>query len=105
MRSEVERKIAVLWKLEGLSYNEIASRLHVSRNVAINLCLYKISNKKSKTGPKLKINKRAQLRIKRKIAHFQSVGEEVNASKIIRVRIKCFHQHSTKKYKKIPYGI
>ena len=82
MRSEVERQLAMEWKANGISYTEIARLLHISRNVAINLCLYRPKNIKKITGPKLKIGKSTQLQIKRKIAQLKSSGEKINAPKI-----------------------
>ena len=82
MRSIIERNLAIKWKSEGLSYYEISDRLGVSRNVAINLCLYKVGITPRKRGPKFKLNKAVKLIIKTKTHALEDMSEKVNAPKI-----------------------
>jgi len=56
MRSIEEKSLARAWKYEGLSYAEIAKRLKISRNSAINLCYYDNKVMPKKRGPKFIIN-------------------------------------------------
>lgn len=83
MHNIIERKLAIQWRTEGLSYSAIATRLNMTRDGACNLCVYKLKRIKLKTGPKLKIDKASKLRIKRRICGFNENKEKVNATKII----------------------
>lgn len=82
MRSITERNLAIKWKSEGLSYYEISERLGVSRNVAINLCYYKVGVSTKKRGPKFKLSKYSKLKIKRKISSLEAQSKKVCAPKI-----------------------
>jgi len=83
MRNYLERKLAIQWRTEGLSYSAIATRLSITRDAACNLCSYKLKRIKMKTGPKLKIDKASQLRVKRKICAFNESKEKINTTKLI----------------------
>lgn len=82
MRSFIEKKLAIKWKADGLSYRAISERLGVSRNVAINLCLYKNKLIYNKRGPKFQIKKNQKLCIKRKISSLEELSQKITAPKI-----------------------
>ena len=78
-----ERKLAVKQKCKGFSYDEISKRLHISRSAAINLCKYKLKTNKKKPGPKLKLCKASQMRMKRQIFIINAIGQKINSRKLI----------------------
>lgn len=108
MRSNSERKIAKSMKLDGKSYNEIASILNVTRDVARNFCRNLKVNFSRKRGPKQKIGKKNKLRIKRAICSFKDRGVKVNSTKIIKecdlsvspVTVQRYLKKSKYKYRK-----
>lgn len=83
MHSTEFRSLAKKWKENGATYNEIGRRLEISKKSAINLCQYKLKKLKKKTGPKNKITKKLQLKMKREISNILNSGQKVFSQKII----------------------
>lgn len=92
---------------EGNSYRKIGEIVGISLFSARNMCVYK-SKLTSKKGPKPKINKMFNLRIKRAISSMKSAGEKVNSSKILNISnlpastrtVQRFLKKNAYKYKK-----
>ena len=84
MKSLEIKTLAKSLKYEGKSYTEIGQILKCTKDSARNLCRSTKSNNTHKRGPKKKITKAYQLRIKRAISNIQERQEKVNAPKIIR---------------------
>ena len=79
------------------TYKEIGSLLNISLFSARNLCAY-VPTQNAKRGPKPKITKKINLRIKRAISTFQDAGQKVNSRKIVetteaKVSIRTVQQH------------
>ena len=113
MRSEIEKKLAREWKLSDVSYTAISKKLGITRNSAINLCLYRPKLMLKKRGPKFKISKKEKLQIKRQICTFRERKEKVNSPKLkkscnLSVSLRTIERHMKEremKYRKIPKKI
>lgn len=82
MRSNEVKNLALKWKEEGKSYNEIGQLLGISRGSAQNLCRYTKKTRCNKRGPKPKLNKYEQLCIKREISKCLNFNEKIFAPKL-----------------------
>ena len=63
-------------RAECLSYKEISQKMNIKMFCARHMCTYK-PKRTLKIGPKFKITKKINLRIKRAISHLQSNGEKI----------------------------
>jgi hypothetical protein len=113
MRNFEEKNLAVSLKNDGWSYNQIADHMKITKNVAINLCLYENTKICKKRGPKFTINKGQNLLIKRTISKLKENKKKVNSSKLkkecdLNVSVWTIQRHlrrSGLKYKNIPSKI
>ena len=80
MRSEVERKMAQIWRKEGFSFSEIGKKIGISKDAAVNLCKYKKASFKCKTGPKNLLTFKDKFSIKRQISILNSENKKVNST-------------------------
>lgn len=67
----------------GKSYLEISQNLNITKSAVQHLVNYRKPIHKKKTGPKLKINKFDQMKIKKYISFSNSNGSKVNCRRII----------------------
>ena len=82
MRTEFERNVVVKLRSEGKGFKEIFNIMNISINSAGNVFYYQRKHIKNKYGPKPKITNFDKLQIKRQIAHYKNVAEQINTSKI-----------------------
>jgi transposase len=80
----VKKDEAIELRIKGLTYKEIGQKMNISLNSAKSLCSYTLKTLKKKRGPKPKITKKLQFRIKRQISFSLNKGERVTSSKIMK---------------------
>lgn len=84
MYSEYLRNAVIEKRKMGKKLREISEEFHIEISTVQCLLNYKKRIHKKKTGPKLKINKKLSLQLKRYVAQQNNEGLKVNSSKIIR---------------------
>lgn len=83
MKSEFARKIANRYREERMSFTEIGHILCISKEVARNLCRYKLKSVPLKRGPKLKLKGLDRFRIRREVQNIKNAQQKVTTTKIM----------------------
>jgi len=76
------KEVAINFKNQVKSYNEISSILGILRYSAIHLVVYRHKVQKKKSDSKHKISKESVISIKREISRLMQNQEKVNSAKI-----------------------
>lgn len=84
MISIIQRNEVLKLRDEGLTYDEIGTKLNLKWYSVRNICIYKRKSIKKKTGPKRKITKPQGLMMKRRIVLMKEQCERVTSPKIIK---------------------
>ena len=84
MKSKCIRKLALRYRADGKSYNEISDILDISKECARHLCRYKIKSVTIKRGPKCKLNGLDQFRLRKEVQNIKMMQQKVTTTKIMK---------------------